>query len=40
MRLGTVVMKGNSTRPQLQLMLPVRPKKISINAAFDILAYK
>jgi hypothetical protein len=39
-RLGTVVMKGNSTNPNLELVLPVKPKRVMINQNFDVLARK
>ena len=39
-RLGTVAMKGNSTNPNLELVLPVKPKRVMINQNFDVLARK
>lgn len=39
-RLGTVVMKGNSTNSNLELVLPVKPKRVMINQNFDVLARK
>jgi aminopeptidase N len=39
-RLGTVVMKGNATSPKLDVLLPVKPRKVMINTNYDVLAYK
>jgi len=39
-RLGTVVMKGNSTKSNLELVLPVKPKRVMINQNFDVLSRK
>jgi hypothetical protein len=39
-RLGTVVMKGNHTSSNLELVLPVKPKRVTINQNFDVLARK
>ena len=39
-RLGAVVMKGNSTNPNLELVLPVKPRRVMINQNFDVLARK
>jgi len=39
-RLGTVVMRGNSTNSNLELVLPVKPKRVMINQNFDVLARK
>jgi hypothetical protein len=39
-RLGTVVMKGSSTNSNLELVLPVKPKRVMINQNFDVLARK
>ena len=39
-RLGTVAMKGNSTKSNLELVLPVKPKRVMINQNFDVLARK
>jgi hypothetical protein len=39
-RLGTVAMKGNSTKSNLEMVLPVKPKRVMINQNFDVLARK
>ena len=39
-RLGTVVMKGNSSKPNLELVLPQKPKRVMINQNYDVLARK
>lgn len=39
-RLGTVVMKGNSTNSNLQVEFPQKPKRVMINQNYDVLARK
>ncbi|MCU1338646.1 MAG: Aminopeptidase N-like protein [Bryobacterales bacterium] len=39
-RLGTVVMKGNSTNSNLDIVLPQKPKRVMINQNYDVLARK
>jgi hypothetical protein len=36
-RLGVVVIKGNSTNSELQVMLPKKPKRVLMNYWHDVL---
>jgi hypothetical protein len=36
-RLGTVRMVGNTTKDAIQVMLPSKPRRVTINAYHDIL---
>jgi hypothetical protein len=38
MRLGEVGVMGNSTSPEFKVMLPQKPKRVLINANYDVLA--
>ena len=39
-RLGTIIMKGNSTNSDLEVVLPQKPKRVTINQNYDVLARK
>ena len=39
-RLGQVNIVGNSTTQELKVKLPVKPKRVLINAWHDVLAYE
>jgi len=39
-RLGTIIMKGSSTNPNLDVLLPQKPKRVMVNQNYDVLARK
>jgi aminopeptidase N len=39
-RLGQVVMIGSSTNDKIEVMLPKKPRRVLLNANYDVLAHK
>jgi hypothetical protein len=39
-RVGTIIMKGNSTNSDIEAVLPQKPKRVTINQNYDVLARK
>jgi hypothetical protein len=39
-RLGSLIVRGNSSSPEFKLLLPKKPKKVMLNAWQDVLAHE